>query len=96
MDCSINDDFLYGCCFCEARDPLTAPTFLSAQVYITSATRERWREGGGVHTKEPMKVGWVHGCQPIRDKSPFTSKPALCRYSPTAVSVCNKQTVSTH
>lgn len=58
---------------------------LSALACTTSATRER--RGGGVHTKEPIKVGWVHGCQPIRDQSPFTSKPALCRWTPTAVSV---------
>lgn len=59
----------------------------------TSARRTRDKRGGrrerreGVTPQGTNKEGWVHECQPIRVKSPFTSKPVLHRFTPATVSV---------
>lgn len=52
-------------------------------------TQQRQRGGRGrregVTPQGTNKEGWVHECQPIRVKSPFTSKPVLHRFTPAAV-----------
>lgn len=71
-----------------------APTtmFNSEHECTTHQGQEGWeggrKDGGrGLHPQGTNKEGWVHECQPIRVKSPFTSKPALNRFTPAAVSV---------
>lgn len=68
-----------------------APTTMFNSGHECRRTKDKRGGRGGrrdeVTPQGTNKEGWVHECQPIRVKSPFTSKPVLHRFTPAAVSV---------